>query len=188
MSSGRYFQESILWVQFRYLLIPRKALKILHGDDSFLWLAETFCKNMCLTVCTLLHQNHIYTDLLQYLFGAGSQSYLRCCFLSDSLHLAPNKTWLTTLMLCIFWVNRNKLYTVYWLFSWRINYHPAYSVINSNLLTWTSLPFHFLVLTPMESNLFLQLTFYYLIRDSTYDVKHQKKSISRKTLSIKMVK
>ena len=39
-----------------------------------------------------LHQNHLYTDLHLYLFGAVSQSYLSFCLLDCSPHFAPNKS------------------------------------------------------------------------------------------------
>ena len=39
----------------------------------------------------LLDQNHVYTDLPPYLFGAASQSYLRCCLLGYCPHFAPVK-------------------------------------------------------------------------------------------------
>ena len=39
-----------------------------------------------------LHQNHIYTDLPPYPFGAASQSYLRCCLPGCSPHFAPDKS------------------------------------------------------------------------------------------------
>ena len=68
-SSDSYFQELILWAQFLYLLISRKALKSswwclflmtssnLHGTSrnllqKIVWLHEV-----------PLHHNHIYTDL-----------------------------------------------------------------------------------------------------------------------------
>ena len=46
----RYSQEPILWAQFLYLLISRKAL---HGDICSSWLAKT-CKKKkkCLIACT----------------------------------------------------------------------------------------------------------------------------------------
>ena len=57
-SSDSYFQELVLWTQFLYLLISRKAQKyfmvfsfILHccswPQVTFMRLAETCCKNMC---------------------------------------------------------------------------------------------------------------------------------------------
>ena len=59
----RYFQEPILWAQFSYLLISRKARKILHGDNCVLWLTET-CKKRCAWSYLLpFYQNHILTDL-----------------------------------------------------------------------------------------------------------------------------
>ena len=49
-----------------------------------------------------LHQNRIYMDLPSYLFGAVSQSYLRCCLPGYSPHFVPNKTYLATFTLYIF--------------------------------------------------------------------------------------
>ena len=47
-SSDRCFQEPILWAQFLYLLISRKALKSLHGDNCSSWLTATLCKKYVL--------------------------------------------------------------------------------------------------------------------------------------------
>ena len=44
----------------------------------------------------------IQGTLKSLLQGAVSHSYLRCCLLDCSPYFAPNKTWLTTLKLCIF--------------------------------------------------------------------------------------
>ena len=69
-------------------------------------LQETSSKrlwNMCLIACTSpLHQNHIHTYIPPYLFGRVFQSYLKCCLPDHSPHFTPNKTYLTTLRLCIF--------------------------------------------------------------------------------------
>ena len=52
---ARYFQEPILWAQFLYLLISTKALNpswwplFRVTSKSFMRLAGTFWKNMCLT-------------------------------------------------------------------------------------------------------------------------------------------
>ena len=57
---------------------------------------------MCLVACTPPSpKSHLYWPC-PCLFGAGSQSYLRCCFLGCSPHSAPNKTYLTTFMLYTF--------------------------------------------------------------------------------------
>ena len=97
----RYSQEPILWAQFLYLLISRKAL---HGDICSSWLAKTWKKkkkSAWLHVLPL-HQNSIYPGIPPYFFGAVSQSSLICCLLGYSPHFAPHKIWLTTLKLCIF--------------------------------------------------------------------------------------
>ena len=60
-SSDRYFQEPILWAQFLYLLISRKALKILHGDKFSSWFTATLCKKYVHVLS--LPPNHLYTDL-----------------------------------------------------------------------------------------------------------------------------
>ena len=93
--SGDHFMSPIL-------ASPRiwKSTQFLHGDVcssglavTFTRLAETFCKKICAWLHILpLHQNHIYTDLPHYVFGAVSQSYLRCCLPSYSSHFLPNKT------------------------------------------------------------------------------------------------
>ena len=91
--SDRYFQEQILWAQFLYLLIFRKILKSFMGITVPHYTSRNLLgkKNKCLHLLSL-HQNHIYTDPLPYLFGAVSQTYLRWCLLGCSPHLAPNKT------------------------------------------------------------------------------------------------
>ena len=94
----RYFQELILWAQFLYLLTSRKALKscmtttVPVDRKSSTRLEETFWENMCSIACIPLHQNHPYTNLPSWVFGAVSQSCLRCCLLGCSPHFAPNKT------------------------------------------------------------------------------------------------
>ena len=97
----RYSQEPILWAQFLYLLISRKAL---HGDICSSWLAKT-CKKKKKSAwlhVLPLHQNSIYPGIPPYFFGAVSQSSLICCLLGYSPHFAPHKIWLITLKLCIF--------------------------------------------------------------------------------------
>ena len=80
-----------------------KNSKFLCGDISFLWLAEkkTFHKMRAWLHEFPLQQNHILT-FPSYLFGAVSQGYLRCCLLGCSPHFSPNKTYLATLTLWIF--------------------------------------------------------------------------------------
>ena len=50
-------------------------------------------------------------DFPYYLFGAVSQSYLKCSLLGSSPHFSPNKTQLTTLKLGIFLVNNTHTHT-----------------------------------------------------------------------------
>ena len=81
-----YFQELIWWAQFLYLLISRKSIKILHGDDCSLWVVETFCKEYvldCMYSC--------FTKITYILttFGVVSQSYLRFCLLDYSPSFYP---------------------------------------------------------------------------------------------------
>ena len=87
-SSDRYSRELILWAQFLYLLILRKALKLkslMLMNRSFTRLAETFYKKYLLDYNVLpLYQNHIYTVLpltptsveqfLRAIWGAVSQA------------------------------------------------------------------------------------------------------------------
>ena len=92
-SSDRYFQEPILWAQVLYLLVSRKALKILHGDNCSSWLRATLFKKY-VPGCMLSPFPQI-TCILTFppcLFGAVSQSYLKCCLLGCSPHFTPNKT------------------------------------------------------------------------------------------------
>ena len=106
----RYYQELILWAQFLYLLISRKVLnpswwrlfivtsrKLHETNRNLLEKYVLVCIYSPFTIIT-----HILTFLLPCLFGAVSQSYLRCCLLGCSPHFAPNKTKLATLMLCFF--------------------------------------------------------------------------------------
>ena len=63
-SSDRYFQEPILWAQFLYLLVSRKALKILNGDNCSSWLRATLFKKIRAWLHALsLPPNHLYSDL-----------------------------------------------------------------------------------------------------------------------------
>ena len=101
-SSDSYFQELVLWTQFLYLLISRKAQKyfmvfsfILHccswPEVTFMRLAETCCKNMCLFACTPLSPKSPTYWLPPYRIGAVSQSYLKYHLPGYSPHIAPNK-------------------------------------------------------------------------------------------------
>lgn len=58
----------------------------------------------------LLHQNHVYSDILATLFGKLSQNCLKCYALGYSPNFAPHKTWLTTLTLCIFLIDKSSLF------------------------------------------------------------------------------
>ena len=104
----RYFQKPILWYQFMYLLISRKVRKsfmVMSAPCDYQYPSQKeqkpSAKKTCLIACT--HPSpklHIYWPSSLPL-GEVTQSYLRCCLPSCSPHIAPNKTWLTTLMLCI---------------------------------------------------------------------------------------
>ena len=88
----RYFQKLILWAQFLYLLISRKALKsFMVTTVSRDW------QKASAKICAWLHvfplyQNHTSTDLSPMTFREVSQSYLGCCLQGCSLPFAPNKT------------------------------------------------------------------------------------------------
>ena len=69
----------------------KKSNNSLHGDISSSWIAKSFCK-----VSAWVHWTH--PSLKSYiftfphcLFGAVSQSYLRCYLPSYSPHFSPNK-------------------------------------------------------------------------------------------------
>ena len=88
----RYFQKLILWAQFLYLLISRKALKsFMVTTVSRDWQKASAKIGAWLHVFTL-YQNHTSTDLSPMTFREVSQSYLGCCLQGCSLHFAPNKT------------------------------------------------------------------------------------------------
>ena len=91
-SWDRYFQKKILWAQFLHLLISRKALKSFMAMTAPHHEQKPSAKCMCLIACIPLRQNHIFTDLSPYFFGAVSQSYLKCYLPRHSSHFAPNKT------------------------------------------------------------------------------------------------
>ena len=56
-------------------------------------LTETFWKNICLIACIPPSPKVTYKlTFLPCLFGAVSQSYLRCYLLGCSPHFTPNKT------------------------------------------------------------------------------------------------
>ena len=81
--TGLQIDGPILWAQFLYLLKSRKALKFFMMMPAPWDQQKPSAKKICawLHVLFPLHQNQIYTDLPHYLFGAISQSYLRCCLL-----------------------------------------------------------------------------------------------------------
>ena len=87
-----YFQKLILWAQFLYLPISRRALKSFMAMTAPHHEQKPSAKCMCLIACIPLRQNHIFTDLSPYFFGAVSQSYLKCYLPRHSSHFAPNKT------------------------------------------------------------------------------------------------
>ena len=71
-SSDRCVQDNISWAQFLYCL----TFKILHGDICSLWLAVTFCENVCLIACAVLSpKSHVYWPDS----GAISQTNLKRC-------------------------------------------------------------------------------------------------------------
>lgn len=72
---------------------PILASPLLHGDLCSLWLAETFCKNyLCDCMYSPCTKSHILPSPHPTLFGAVSQSHLKCYLSSYSPHLTPNKT------------------------------------------------------------------------------------------------
>ena len=105
----RYSQELILWAQFSYNLISRKAPKsftVMTVSCDSQKLHETsrnFLENMCSIAGTppITKITHILI-FLPCLCGAVSQRYLRCRLPDLSSHFAPQKTYFTTLTLCIF--------------------------------------------------------------------------------------
>ena len=104
----RYFQKPILWYQFMYRLVSRKVRKsfmVMSAPCDYQYPSQKeqkpSAKKACLIACT--HPSpklHIYWPSSLPL-GEVTQSYLRRCLPSCSPHIAPNETWLTTLMLCI---------------------------------------------------------------------------------------
>ena len=86
----RVFRQIILGDDF---MSPILASPLLHGDLCSLWLAETFCKNYvpdCMYLPCI--KSHILPSPHPTLFGAVSQSHLKCYLSSYSPHLTPNKT------------------------------------------------------------------------------------------------
>ena len=96
-------------LQFLYLPISRNALisfmattvpcdkQKLHETSRCFW------KNTCLIACISPSTKISYVlTFSTYLFGAVSQSYLRCCFPGCGLHFPPNNTQLSTLTLFLF--------------------------------------------------------------------------------------
>ena len=90
--------EPILWAQFLYLPISRKALKsfkrwlFLMTSKGFMRLEETFWKNMWLIAHIPLSPKVTHRlTFPHYLFGAVSQSYPRCCLPGWSSHLPQIK-------------------------------------------------------------------------------------------------
>ena len=84
-SSDTYFQDLILWAQFLYLFICRKAL-----NSS--WLCLYLMTSMCVFECMnspFIKITYIQTFPLPP--WSGFSNYLRCCLLGYSLHFAPIK-------------------------------------------------------------------------------------------------
>ena len=101
----RYFQELISWSQSLHYFKSRKSLNPLLVTSAPCDRQQNFCK-----VSPWLHwappslKSYILT-FPDFLFGAVSQSYLRCCLLGCGPHFTPNKTYLTNLNLSIFLVD-----------------------------------------------------------------------------------
>lgn len=70
LCSRRHWQEQVFRQMFSRDFVSLvlayhvlKSNKIINGDICSSWLAASFCKNVFLIACTLLHQTDIYTDL-----------------------------------------------------------------------------------------------------------------------------
>ena len=95
-SSDRYSQELTLWAQFLHLLISKKALKSFLVTSAPQDKQKSSAKknNICLTACTYPSpKSHICWPSLpsSCLFGAVSQSHVRCCLPNYSPCFAPIK-------------------------------------------------------------------------------------------------
>ena len=73
-------------------LIGRKALKLFVVTTVPCEWQKPSAKDMCLTACPPHPPKAPIYWSPPCLFGALSQSYLKCCFLINSPHFAPNKT------------------------------------------------------------------------------------------------
>lgn len=87
-----------------YITSYLKSTEVLR-DDSCPYVTDKAEKNVCSIDVFLLQQINLYTDLTPCLFGAVSQSYLKCSLLAYSLHFTPNKTTCNSLVLLIFLAN-----------------------------------------------------------------------------------
>ena len=85
----RYFQKPNLWAHFSHLFLSRKALK-----SSMVTSAPHDQPWACWWPSPVLPpsppQSHTHLPA-SHLFGAVSQSYLRCCLPDYSHHFAPDK-------------------------------------------------------------------------------------------------
>ena len=97
-SSDRYSQELTLWAQFLHLLISKKDLKSFlvtsAPQDKQKSSAKKKNNNMCLTACTYPSpKSHICwpSPPSSCLFGAVSQSHVRCCLPNYSPYFTPVK-------------------------------------------------------------------------------------------------
>ena len=101
-SGGTGLQELISWSQSLHFFKSRKSPNPFLVTSAPCDRQQNFCK-----VSPGLHwalpslKSYILT-FSDFLFGAVSQSYLRCCLLGCGPHFTPNKTYLTNLNLSIF--------------------------------------------------------------------------------------
>ena len=97
----RYFQELISWSQLLHFFISRKSLNPFMVTSAPCDQQKTFCK-----ITAWLHwtphspKSYILTSP-HCLFGAVSESYLRCCLLCSVLILPQIKCSLATITSCV---------------------------------------------------------------------------------------
>ena len=97
----RYFQELISWSQLLHFFISRKSLNPFMVTSAPRDQQKTFCK-----ITAWLHwpphspKSYILTSP-HCLFGAVSESYLRCCLLCSVLILPQIKCSLATITSCV---------------------------------------------------------------------------------------
>ena len=96
-SSDSYFQELILWAQFLYLLISRKALKsswwclFLMTSSNLHETSRNLLQKICVWLHEVLFTKITYIQTFPLPPWSGFSDYLRCCLLGYSLHFAPIK-------------------------------------------------------------------------------------------------